>query len=270
MLPFGTILFLSAVTGLLGLDSTGALQVMVSRPLVVGGVVGYLLGDTATGLTLGSLVELLCLAGLPVGSLVPPDGTVAAVMGAAVAIRLAHVGSSYLEGRGALTEAAAALGVLAAVPAAVLGARAEVAQRVLTNRLSRRADAELAGGRLPKVGYYLAAALCLAWLRGALVCTLCLGLGLPVLASILAHLPPEGLRALRWCFWLFWLLGIAVAADQFWDRRGIKYAAASTLLLAIFGTQFGASQGAVLAAVIGLACAAGVWRWIGARRGELA
>src|ERR1700722_18344108 len=123
MLPIGTLLLLSAVARLLGLDSTGALQVMLSRPLVVGGIFGCLMGDTATGLAAGSLVEMLCMAGVPVGSLVVPDGPAAAV----------------------------ALGVLAAVPAGAVGARAEVVQRVLTNRLSRRADAVLDAGKLPSL-----------------------------------------------------------------------------------------------------------------------
>jgi mannose/fructose/N-acetylgalactosamine-specific phosphotransferase system component IIC len=265
MLSFPALLWLSTVAGLLGLDSTGALQVMVSRPLVVGGVFGMLMGDTATGLMMGSLVEMLCMAGVPVGSLVPPDGATAAAMAAAVAIHLAHASA-----QASSPAAAASLGLLAAVPAGAFGARAEVLQRILVNRLSRRADADLDAGRLPHLGGLLAAALGLAWLRGALVCALSLGLGLPVLGWILANLPPEGIRALHWCFWLSWLLGMAVAANHFWDRRGLKYAAAAALALAVFGTQFDSSQAGVLAAAVGAALAAGLWRWTGARRGELA
>jgi len=265
MLPIGTLLVLSAVAGLLGLDSTGALQVMVSRPLIVGGIFGCLMGDTATGLAAGSLVEMLCMAGVPVGSLVVPDGTAAAAMAASVAISLAHANPAH-----GSPAAAVALGVLAAVPAGAVGARAEVVQRVLTNRLSRRADAVLDAGGMPSLVGLLAAALGLAWLRGFLVCACCLALGLPVLGWILVHLPPEGIRALHLCFWLFWLLGMAVASNHFWDRRGLKYAAAAALVLAVFGTQFDSSQFSVLAALVAVALAAGWWRWTGARRGELA
>src|SRR5580700_8204669 len=97
MLPLGTLFLLSAIAGLLGLDSTGAVQVMVSRPLVVGGVFGCILGHPGAGLAAGSLVEMLCMAGLPVGSLVPPDGVAAAAMASAVAVGLAHAS----EARGA-------------------------------------------------------------------------------------------------------------------------------------------------------------------------
>lgn len=261
MLPIGTLLLLSAVGGLLGLDSTGALQVMLSRPLVVGGVFGLILGDLGQGLFVGSLVELLCIAGLPVGSLVPPDGVAAA----AAAVAVAHSLSSELARH--WTTAAAAMGVLAAVPAGALGARAEIWQRRLVNRLSRRADAELDAGRLPGLGAVLALALVLAWARGALVCAFCLGLGVPVLSAIFTHLPVEGLRALHWSFWLFWLLGLAVATDQFWDRGGLKTAAACVVGLAVFGAGLRAGQGAVVGAAVGLAFLAGVVRWLSSSRG---
>jgi mannose/fructose/N-acetylgalactosamine-specific phosphotransferase system component IIC len=228
-------------------------------------VFGFLLGDTATGLAVGSMVEMLCMDGVPVGSLVPPDGTMAAVMAAAVAVVLAHANATP-----AGPAAAAALGVLAAVPAGVVGARAEVVQRVLTNRLSRWADAELDAGRLPNMGRILGYALGLAWLRGALVCAAALALGLPVFSWILVHLPPEGIRALHWCFWLYWLLGLAVAANHFWDRRGLKYAAAAALAVAIYGGACSSGQFEVLGISVLCAVLAGIWRWLGARRGELA
>ena len=264
MIPILTLLAVSAVTGILGLDSTGALQVMVSRPLVVGGVVGFMLGNAAAGLAIGSLVELLWTGGVPVGSLVPPDGTAAAAVAATVAV--------VLHGTGANSQGlvSGALGVLAAVPAGIVGAHAEVLQRRITNRLSRAAEARLDAGRLEGMGYILSLALGLAWARGFLVCLLCLGLGLPALAWIIAHLPAEALVALRWCFWLYWLLGLAVVANHFWERRGLKYAAGLGLVLAIYGSAAGADQSTVLALAGAGALGLGVWRWIGARRGEMA
>ncbi|MGH7442146.1 MAG: hypothetical protein ACREKE_05665, partial [bacterium] len=132
------------------------------------------------------------------------------------------------------------------------------------------ADAALEAGRLPHLGKILALALGLAWLRGALVCAVCLGLGLPVLTAIFRGLPLEGLCALRWSFWLFWLLGLAVAADQFWERRGLKVAAGVALALAILGAGFEVRQSFVLGAAVGAACLAGFWRWFGSRRDGLA
>jgi mannose/fructose/N-acetylgalactosamine-specific phosphotransferase system component IIC len=212
----------------------------------------------------GSLVEMLWMGGVAVGALVPPDGTSAAAMAAASTILLRNLGHPPS------ANAAAALGVLAAIPVGVFGARAEVLQRILVNRLSRRAESALAEGRLNSVGSILGLALGLAWLRGALVCGLSLAVGIPALGWILFHLPEEGIRALRWSFWLFWLLGLAEAANHFWERRGLKYAAALGLVLAVFGTQFATAQIWVLVLALAGAAGAGLWRWKGSRRGEMA
>lgn len=264
MPSIATLLLLSAVCGLLGLDATGAFQVMVSRPLVVGGVVGGLLGQPALGLAVGSLVEMLWMGGVPIGSVVPPDGTTAAAMAAAAAILLRD------PSRPDSASAAAALGMLAAVPVGVLGARAEILQRGIVDRMSRTVDKTVENGSLKGVMGILFAALGLAWLRGALVCAFSLGVGLPALGWILNHLPHEGLRALRWCFWLFWLLGMAEVVNYFWERRSLKFAAAVGIGMAVFGSQawFGVGQGWILAAALAGAFAAGLWRWIGSLRGR--
>lgn len=73
---------------LLGLDRTAALQIMISRPLVAGPLVGLLLGDAMTGLILGMLLELLWLCRMPVGASIPHDDTQVTVGATTLAIAL--------------------------------------------------------------------------------------------------------------------------------------------------------------------------------------
>lgn len=259
----GLFLLLCATVGLLGLDATAALQVMVSRPLVVGAVVGALLGDLSLGLVAGGLIELLWMGGLPVGSLVPADGAVAAATAAATAVQA----GSLATGSGGV-DAAVSLGVLLAVPAGWLGAHAEIAQRRWMDGLGRRAEAAVERGETRGLGRVLLAALGLAWLRGALATAACLALLPPFAVWVLVRLPPDALRALEWSFWLFWLLGLAVAADHFWDRKGLKYAALLLLGLAVAGTRPGMDQGQVLALLVTAVHLLGLWRWWRALRGE--
>jgi mannose/fructose/N-acetylgalactosamine-specific phosphotransferase system component IIC len=68
-----------------GLDLVSVLQAMVSRPLVTGTVAGAIVGDPATGVLVGMVLELFALEVIPVGGSRYPDFGPAAVAGTAAA-----------------------------------------------------------------------------------------------------------------------------------------------------------------------------------------
>jgi mannose/fructose/N-acetylgalactosamine-specific phosphotransferase system component IIC len=249
------IFLLSLLAGVLGLDATAMLQTLVSRPLVAGGLAGWALGDIGSGLATGSLVELLWMGGVPVGSLVPPDGTLAAIFAAAAGVLLPRWVPNVDP------FAAASLGLLAAVPVGSMGSRAEIVQRRLTDRLSRYAEASVSAQHWQGLAWAMAGGLALAFLRSVLAALLVLGLGLPALAELLQHLPADAMTALRWGYWLGWLLGLAVAADYFWERRSLKYLGLALVSVAVIGSRPGVSREQVLAFALGLSFVAGLWRW---------
>lgn len=71
----------SAFAGLLGLDAVQAGQFLFARPAFVGPVLGWLNGCPMEGARLGILLELLYIDYIPVGGVVPPNGTAAAAVG---------------------------------------------------------------------------------------------------------------------------------------------------------------------------------------------
>lgn len=71
----------AALAGLLGLDAVQAGQFLLSRPAFVGPVLGWLNGCPLEGARLGILLELLYIDFIPVGGVVPPNGTAAAAAG---------------------------------------------------------------------------------------------------------------------------------------------------------------------------------------------
>lgn len=79
-------LVLSLLGGLLTLDQTSLGQFMVARPLVSATVTGWALGDPATGLVVGAVLEVLFLPAFPVGGARFPEGGPAGVVGAAAAV----------------------------------------------------------------------------------------------------------------------------------------------------------------------------------------
>ncbi len=66
---------MSLAGGVLSLDKTAAFQTGISRPIVVGPLTGYLLGNAEAGLMVGVLLELLLIGNLPVGTYVPVHET---------------------------------------------------------------------------------------------------------------------------------------------------------------------------------------------------
>jgi PTS system mannose-specific IIC component len=128
---------------LLGLDRTAALQIMISRPLVAGPLVGLLLGDALTGLTIGMLLELLWLCRMPVGASIPHDDTQITVGATTLAISL-----SGTAGKGVgLTLCA----LLIALPLGKIGQFVERRVRLWNQRLPAAAQQCLKHGELPAI-----------------------------------------------------------------------------------------------------------------------
>lgn len=79
-------LIVGLVAGILEWDIYGWGHTMISRPLVVGLVMGLVLGNPAVGLFIGASIEMIYLGVIPVGAAVPPDATSAAAIATALAI----------------------------------------------------------------------------------------------------------------------------------------------------------------------------------------
>jgi len=88
------LLLLALLGGLLALESTSVGQLMLSRPLVAGTLTGWVMGSAAAGFAVGTILEVYLLVSLPVGASRYPEGGLATVIAAAVALDI--------EGEGAL------------------------------------------------------------------------------------------------------------------------------------------------------------------------
>ncbi len=70
------LLLICVVLAFLELDTTYLGQVLISRPTIVGSVIGFLSGDFFLGLQLGIFTELIYLDFMPIGGVVPPSGAI--------------------------------------------------------------------------------------------------------------------------------------------------------------------------------------------------
>jgi len=72
--------------GIIGLDRTAVGQFMVSQPIVAGPLMGWVLGDTVTGIVIGASLELIWVLDMPIGSFVPANSTISTVSATAIAV----------------------------------------------------------------------------------------------------------------------------------------------------------------------------------------
>ncbi len=126
------------MAGLAAVERKGFLQAMLSRPIALGPLAGWALGDAAGGLVVAPALELFWLGAVNLGAALPVHealGTAAIVGGAVLAGRELGTG---------VTPEVAVLCVLLAAPLALLGRKADRAVEAWNERLALRAEAELA------------------------------------------------------------------------------------------------------------------------------
>ncbi len=137
-------LLAAGVAVFVGLDRTAAFQFMLSRPIVAAPLTGCLLGEPATGVQIGLVIELLWLGRLPIGAAIPPDDTQVAVGATALAVGLGNwLGVAGLP--------FTLLAVLASLPIGKIGQVFERLARQRNGLLLHRAETALAEGRLQQI-----------------------------------------------------------------------------------------------------------------------
>jgi PTS system mannose-specific IIC component len=131
-------LVLALVAGLAAVERKGFLQAMLSRPIVLGPVAGWALGDPQGGLLVAAPLELFWLGAVNLGAALPVHealGTAAIAGGTVLAGRALGTGA---------TPQIAVLAILLCAPLALLGRRADRLVEAWNERLALRADSALA------------------------------------------------------------------------------------------------------------------------------
>jgi len=80
------ILFLSFIIGIISIDTMKVGQFMFSRPLIVGSITGFILGDFYLGIKIGVILELFWIRVIPVGTYYPPDTVITTALSTALTI----------------------------------------------------------------------------------------------------------------------------------------------------------------------------------------
>ncbi len=215
----------AVIGGAAAVERKGALQLMLSRPLALGPLLGAALGDVRGGLTIGVPLELLFLGAVNLGATLPDNETIAASCAVAAAVLAGqdtHIG---------VDETTATLAIALFLPTAVLGRRLERLTEGINRRLAARARATIAAQPARAIRLHLGGLLA-PFLAGAAYTGIAAALA-PFLAALrrgLDHHLVQGLE-IGWIFFLAVCCASAVRAIR--DARAPSFAAMASGAIAL-------------------------------------
>jgi mannose/fructose/N-acetylgalactosamine-specific phosphotransferase system component IIC len=221
------LLLLSLVAGLAAVERKGFLQAMLSRPVALAPLAGWALGDLDGGLLLAAPLELFWLGAVNLGAALPPHEALGtcAITGAAV-LAGAALGTG-------VTPAVAVAAVLLLAPLAQLGRRADAVMERWNERLTTRAEAELAHDdprAAARVNLY---GLLLPFLFSAVVAPMGAAAGAVVIPAVV-RAAPSAIAPLQVGWFAFAAFACAAGAKAFRARAAPRlfFAAASAGVIA--------------------------------------
>jgi len=195
----------SLLGGLICLDRI-VIQSMIARPVIAAPLLGFFLGDPYSGLLIGAFIELFWIDRLPIGTLVPPNDSLTAILVTASCIISSRIlGHHFRE--------IMAFSILIYIPCGYIGQKMELFYIFLNERLARaalvcaeRADLDgVAAKHLlsPFIYFVLSFSFILLFLLP----------GIAMTTFLFPRFPLSILKALSMIFFFYPLLGIAVALN---------------------------------------------------------
>ena len=207
------------------------LQAMISRPVVVGPVIGMVLSEPFTGLIIGAFIELLWIDRSPVGLYIPPNDSIVAVLATAGAI---------LAGResGHPPRELVALAILLFLPFGILAQRVDIWIIKTNDRLSQRAVEYARLGDIKGLAREHMQGLVKVFAGAFVIILVCLVPGVAILEWVFPILPERILKVLSYTYFFIPILGIAVALNTIKLRGAVPVFAGvfllATLIIKIF------------------------------------
>jgi len=186
------IALISIVGSFIRLDRYAIGQLMISRPLVAGTVIGFCLGSAREGMFIGALLELLWIHALPVGDALPGDDTL-------TAIAITAISCLAIKQSGGEVQEVMIITLLLFLPTARLGRRLEFAIRRWNDRRIQFARQAAEQGNLSYLGRIPVRAVIRDFLLVAFLLLVIISLGavtVPWLHSMMSDSIRAGMRAL--------------------------------------------------------------------------
>lgn len=202
------------------------IQTMISRPVVVAPFIGLLLNDIYTGLTIGVFVELFWIDRIPVGTYIPPNDTITAVLATSIAIAAG-------QNQGGTSPQLIALAFVFAVPFGIIAGKIDALIVKSNNTLSDRALEDAGTGNIKGIERKNYLGLLKVFLIALFYLLVVQSLLIPAVSRIYPQLGQPLMRMLSLLYHFIPLLGIAVAINAIKLPYAAPIFCAVTLILTI-------------------------------------
>ena len=223
---FTEIILVSFCGGLLCLDRV-FIQAMISRPVVIAPVIGLLLHNPYAGLVIGAFVELIWLDRIPIGTYIPPNDSLAAVVATSTAI----IAGQKLGG--IPTPELMALSILIAIPCGILAKQMDILIIKSNDILSDHALADAKNNNIRGIEQKNYLGLIKVFLFDVFYVLAILVIFIPTVIWLYPKLNRTLLSTLSFTYYFLPLLGIAVAINMLKLQRAIPVFCAIFLVVAL-------------------------------------
>jgi mannose PTS system EIIC component len=222
---FTKIILISFCGSLLCLDRV-FIQAMISRPVVIAPLIGLVFNNLYAGLIIGALIELIWIDRLPLGTYIPPNDSIAAVLATSIAV----IAGSRL---GGTSTQLIALAVLLAIPCGALAKQMDVMIIHSNDSLSDKALEDAKDNNIAAIEKKNYLGLIRVFLSYAVFLFVAQMAFVPLVVWIYPKFNQTMLTALSFTYYFLPLLGIAVAINMLKLRNAIPVVCAVFLVVAI-------------------------------------
>ncbi|OGF49049.1 MAG: hypothetical protein A2231_03760 [Candidatus Firestonebacteria bacterium RIFOXYA2_FULL_40_8] len=225
---FGEILLVSLVAAVIAIDVRTIGGTMISRPLVVGPLVGLMLGDVGIGFYVAILVELLWIGLLPIGAYLPVETLPITTVAVSLTI--------MLKGEmGMPVPALLIFSLMAAIPLGYVGRWSEVHIRNLNSAMSASLVKAAENGEFSRISLIQGANIFITFLKNFILCFVPIFFGRNLFQNIVTSMPLQFKEGVLDANWLIPALGFAVVMEIFLVAKHVKVFFASYFLsIALF------------------------------------
>lgn len=222
---FTEIILASFCGGLLCLDRV-FIQAMISRPVIIAPIIGLLLHNPYAGMVIGAFVELIWIDRIPIGTYIPPNDSLTAVVATSTAV----IAGQKL---GGISPELIALSILIAIPCGILAKQMDILIIKSNDTLSDWAliDAKKNNIRGIEQKNYLG--LIKVFLFDVVYVLAILVIFIPSLIWLYPKLNTTIISTLSFTYYFLPLLGIAVAINMLKLQRATPVFCAIFLVVAI-------------------------------------